>query len=187
MVENSMTLAAWLVSEKPFCVKEFQKTLFTLSQIPDENAHYNYESAWRNWASQCLERKISFPAPVKDIIKYLTFLFNYGNEYRTTNLHRSAISAFCECIDGFPVEKHFRIVPGLFSLRLSKLRYMFVWDVKQILDFVKEKFGDNDQLSNKELTLKVTILLTLTTSYRISTLYILDLNHMIKKKQILSI
>ena len=64
---------------------------------------------------------------------------------------------------------------------------MFVWDVKQILDFVKEKFGDNDQLSNKELTLKVTILLTLTTSYRISTLYILDLNHMIKKKQILSI
>ena len=33
----------------------------------------------------------------------------------------------------------------------------FVWDVKQVLDFLKEKFGDNDQLSNKELTLKVTI------------------------------
>ena len=119
MVENSMTLAAWLVSEKLFCVKVFQKTLFTLSQIPDENALYNYESAWRNWASWCLERKISFPAPVKDIIKYLTFLFNYGNEYRTTNLHRSAISTFCECIDGFPVEKHSRIsslVSGLFNL-----------------------------------------------------------------------
>ena len=37
-VENSLTLAAWLVSGKSFCVKEFQKTLLTLSQIPDEKA-----------------------------------------------------------------------------------------------------------------------------------------------------
>ena len=36
MVENSLTLAAWLVSGKPFCGKEFKKTLLTLSQIPDE-------------------------------------------------------------------------------------------------------------------------------------------------------
>ena len=39
MLENSLTLAAWLVSGKPSCVKEFQKTLLTLSQIPDEKAH----------------------------------------------------------------------------------------------------------------------------------------------------
>ena len=32
----------------------------------------------------------------------MTFLFNYGNEYRTINLHRSAISAFHEYIDGLP-------------------------------------------------------------------------------------
>ena len=57
---------------------------------------------------------------------------------------------------------------------------MFVWDVKQVLHFLKENFGDNDQLSNKELTLKVTSLLALTTSSRISALHILDLNHMIK-------
>ena len=38
MVKNSLTLAAWLVLGKPFCVKEFQKTLLTLSQIPDEKA-----------------------------------------------------------------------------------------------------------------------------------------------------
>ena len=36
MVENSLTLAAWLVSGKPLCVKGFQKTLLILSQIPDE-------------------------------------------------------------------------------------------------------------------------------------------------------
>ena len=81
----------------------------------------NYESAWRKWASWCLERKIDpFQAPAKDIIEYLTFLFNYGNEYRTINLHGSAISAFHEYIDGLPVGKHPRIcslVSGVFNLR----------------------------------------------------------------------
>ena len=83
MVENALTLAALLVSGKPFCVKEFQKTLLTLSQIPDEKAHSLYESAWRKWASWFLVRKIDpFQALVKDIIEYLTFLFNYSNEYK---------------------------------------------------------------------------------------------------------
>ena len=39
MVENSLTLAVWLISGKPSCVKEFEKTLLTLLQIPDEKAH----------------------------------------------------------------------------------------------------------------------------------------------------
>ena len=38
-------------------------------------------------------------------------------------------------------------------------------------------------MSNKELTLKVIILLALTTSFRISALRILDLNHMIKTSE----
>ena len=101
-------------------------------------------------------------------------------------MHRPGISAFHEYIDGLPVGKHPRIcslVSGVFSLRPPRPRCMFVWDVKQVLDFLNEKFGDNDQLSNKELTLKVTILLALTTSSRISALHILDLNHMIKTSE----
>ena len=144
-------------------------------------------STWRKWASWCLERKIDpFQAPVKDIIEYLTSLFNYGNEYRTINLHRSAISAFHEYIDGLAAGKYPRIcslASGLFNLRPPKLRYMFVWDVKQILDFLKEKFRDNGQLSNKEPTLKVTILLALTKSSIISALHIFNLNHMIKTSE----
>ena len=71
-VENSLTLAAWLVSGKPFHVKKFQKAPLTLSQIPDEKAHSLIMSENYN-----LERKIDpFQAPVKDIREYLTFLFN---------------------------------------------------------------------------------------------------------------
>ena len=71
----------------------------------------------------------------------------------------------------------------VFNLRPPKPRYMLVWDVLQVLEFIKEKFGYNDQLSNKELTLKVTILLTLTTSSIIPVLNIFDLNHMIKTSE----
>ena len=175
----------------------FRKTLFC-EEISENASHIitnsrrkgtlsNDESAWRKWASWCLEQKVDpFQTPVKDIIEYLTFLFNCGNGYKTIDLHRSAVSAFHENIDGLLVGKDPRIsslVYGVFNLRPPKLRYMFVWDVKQVLAFLKEKFGDNDQLSNKELTLKVTIILDLTSSSRISALHILDLNHMIKTNE----
>ena len=131
----------------------------------------NYESAWRKWASWWLERKID------------DFAFQLWQ--RIWNNKFAKVSNFCfhEYIDRLPVGKHSRIcslVSGVFNLRPPKPRYMFVWDVKQVLDFLKEMFGDNDQLSNKELTLKVTILLALTKSSRTSALHILDLNHMIK-------
>ena len=76
-----------------------------------------------------------------------------------------------------PVEKHPGIclmVTSVFNLRPPKPSYMFVWNVKEVLDFVKENFRYNDELSNKDLTLNVTILLALTTSFRISALHILD-------------
>ena len=83
MAENSLTLAAWLVSGQPFCVKEFQRTLLTLSQIPDEKVHWLIMSQpGENGLAGGLNEKL------------MTLLFNYGNEYGTINLQRSAISAF---------------------------------------------------------------------------------------------
>ena len=40
------------------------------------------------------------------------------------------------------------------KLRPPKPKYMLEGDVKNVLDIVKEEFAENDQLSNKELTLK---------------------------------
>ena len=39
LMMNSLTLVAWLVSEKPFHVKEFQKTLLILLHVPGKKAH----------------------------------------------------------------------------------------------------------------------------------------------------
>lgn len=59
---------------------------------------------------------------------------------------------------------------------------MLVGDVKNVLDIVREKSADNDQLPNKELTLRVTILLVLTLSI-VSALHTLDLHYMIKTRE----
>ena len=155
-VENPLTMVAWFVSGKPFLVKEFQNTLLTLPQIPDKKALYIIMSQpGKNEIGTC-----------KGYYRISGFPFQLCNEYRTINLNRTAISVFHKYIHGLPVGKHPRI-------------YVW-WYVRQVLDFVKEKFGDKAQLSNKKLTLKVTVLLALTTSSRISALDILRLNHMIK-------
>ena len=96
-----------------------ENTSYNITNRRRKDTLSNYESAWRKWSSWCLERKIDlFQAPVKDIIEYLTFLFNYVNEYRAINLHRPAISAFHKHIDGLTVGKLPRIcslVCGVFA------------------------------------------------------------------------
>ena len=60
------------------------------------------------------------------------------------NLHGSVLLAFHEYIDRLPVGEHPRIcslVSGVFNVRSPNSKYMFVLDVKQVLDFVKDMFG----------------------------------------------
>ena len=100
LIDFKKTLLFEGISENTFHVITNSRRKGTLS---------NYESAWRKWASWCPEQKIDhFQAPVKNNIEYLTFLFNYGNEYWTINFHRSAISTFHEYIKGLPVGKYFQ-------------------------------------------------------------------------------
>ena len=64
---------------------------------------------------------------------------------------------------------------GVFNSRPPKPRCVCI-ECQKVLAFLKEKFGGTDQFSNKELKIKVTILLVSTTPSRISALHILDLN-----------
>ena len=78
----------------------------------------------------------------------------------------------------------FKAVAGDFKVKASPTQLLPVTSpVIPNVDLELGKFGDNDQLPKKELTPKVTILLALTTSSRISAPHILDLNHMINTSQ----
>ena len=67
-----------------------------------------YESAWRSWSGWCDSWQINcFSTSIKNILTYLAHLFHEkGLQYRTINVHRSAISAFHIPIDGVVIGKH---------------------------------------------------------------------------------
>ena len=64
--------------------------------------------------------------------------------YRTIEWHRSAIPAYHEYIDGKPVGQHPKVcalLKGMFNQRPPQPRYVFIWDVKVMLNYIKSEWG----------------------------------------------
>ena len=98
------------------------------------------------------------------------------------NGYRSAISAFHEYVEGKPVGKHPQVcalLSGVFNERPPQPRYVFIWDVQVVLNFIKSNWPVSSNLSDKNLTLKLTTLLALTSSSRASAIHHLNINFMI--------
>ena len=96
-------------------------------------------------------------------------MFEKGYEYSTICSHRSAISAFHEKVEGFTVADHPQVsslISGVFVKRPPQPKYNFIWDVEKVIDYIRENLCDNSVLSDKLLTLKLTILLALTSASR---------------------
>ena len=109
-------------------------------------------------------------------------MFHAGLEYSTVNTHRSIISAFHDPIEGFIVGKHPKVcnlMTGVFNKRPPKPKYYFVWDVETVLKYLK-CLPPNDLLSKKMLTLKLTMLLALTSASRCLEIRNLDINYLTK-------
>ena len=131
----------------------------------------NYNTHWQQFSSWCSEKRIDpFCCSLNYMLNYLAVLFYNKKEYRAINNCRSAISAFHEPINGFPVGKH----PQVTALikRISKERsplskYSFVWDVDQVL-------------TPKDLTQKLVTLIGLTIICRSSEIHGLTLLRMSK-------
>ena len=148
-----------------------------------KSSQSNYNSSWRMWASWCDKQQIDeFRCDVIKILDYLAFLFEKDYEYRTIRCHRSAISAFH---DWKPVGQHPEIcavVSGIFNNRPPQPRYMFVWSVESVINFIKNKWKNNENLSEKYLTYKLVILMVLTFASRASAMHCLDVRFMVKSE-----
>lgn len=102
-------------------------------------------------------------------------LFNDGLSYSSLNTARSALSSILPLIDGIPFGKHplvIRFLKGVFESRPAMPRYTAVWDVNQVLDYLKTLSPVNE-ISLKSLTLKLTMLLALVTAQRGQSLLLL--------------
>ena len=82
-------------------------------------------------------------------------------------------------IDVFSVGSHplvIRFLKGLYNLRTPVSRYCEVWDVNQVLDYLKTL-----SLLVKQLTLKLVMLIALTTASRSQSVYCLSIENMVKE------
>jgi integrase len=143
-----------------------------------------YDSAWAKWDSWCNQRSIDpVSSSVEEVAEFLTGMFKAGYEYSTINLHRSAISALHEELEGLPVGQHSlikKIMTGVFQEKPPQPRYNETWDVDVVLQYISN-LGRNEDLSDTELTHKLAMLLALTTASRVSEIQALNVEFMLDK------
>ena len=95
------------------------------------------------------------------------------------------LSAYHDPVDGFPVGKHPRIsalMAGVHNLRCPQPKYTFIWGVEKVVKFLDSL--NILSLSDKMLTLKLTMLLAITSASRAHEICMLDLTYMFQFPQV---
>ena len=125
-----------------------------------------YQTYLDRWKKFSQEHKVDLFNPgLKHPIEFLVSLYKAGLGYSAINTARSALSTILVCKDGFKFGEHplgCRYMKDVFELKPALPRYSKIRDVNIVLDYLKT-FKDLRTISLKELTLKLTMLLCLTT------------------------
>ncbi len=102
---------------------------------------------------------------MENAIEFLVKLYHTGIGYSATNTARSALSTILTLDNNTKLGEHplvTRYMKGIFEHRPALPKYPDIWDVNVVLNYLKT-FDQNELLPLKELTLKLTMLLCLTT------------------------
>ena len=121
---------------------------------------------------------------VNDVLKFLHSLYVNGLSYSTLNTARSALSSYL-MEQGLSDSNHtvanhpfiVRYLKGVFSCSKPSPRYQETWDINPVLTYI-ESLYPLEKLTLKELSLKLVILLALTSGQRCQTLSFLDIGCM---------
>ena len=109
---------------------------------------------------------------------FLTELVDSGRSYSCVNTARSALSSLIMCDNGVGIGKHplvVRFMSGVFNINPTVSRYQCIWDVSVVLQYLKSLSPVRD-LSLKDLTLKIVMLIALVAACRVQTLALLSLS-----------
>ena len=168
---NSLRLVAWTIPERA-------SNLITNNRRTSSIKHY--ESPWKKWYGWCSQREICSTRSNKNyVLDFLAELFEKELKYRAIGTHRSTIFAFHEPIENNRVGNHSRVsalMSGIFNKRPPQPKHPFIWDVVTVLDILR-KLPGNDLLSDKLLTLKVSMLFSLLSASRMSEITNLRVDH----------
>ena len=151
--------------------------------------HKQYNVYLNKWTQFCLEGEINTMQPnVNDVLKFFHSLYNKELSYSTINTARSALSnylmgAVFSGTNYTMINHHFivRYMKGVFNSRKPSPKYSETWDVNVVLNYMALLYP-LDKLLLKEHSLKLVVLLALTSGQRRQTLTFLDITSM-KKTQ----
>ena len=105
--------------------------------------------------------------------------FNENKEYDTIAGYRSAISAYHDPINGVSVGRHplvSDLLTGILNKRFPQPRYTFIWDVGTVITYL----SSIQSKDIKPLTLKLTMLLALTSAARAHEIAYLDIRYLVR-------
>lgn len=129
----------------------------------------------------CNEEKINqFNPSINNVLKFLFNLFENGLGYSALNTAKSAVSSFVYLITNVQIGKHVQVkqfMKGIFNKRPSLPKYNVTWNIEIVLKFLKSLKPVKD-ISLKKLTLKLVMLLALTTGQRIQSLFLIDIRNL---------
>ncbi|VDI76068.1 Hypothetical predicted protein [Mytilus galloprovincialis] len=144
-----------------------------------------YKTYIKKWFIFCSERKEDkFHTSVELVLEFLTYLFECGLSYSALNSARSALSAFGLTFDNVPVGKHplvIRFLKGVYHLRPTVHNDVNIWDVSIVLRLLR-RLSPVADISVKDLTLKLVMLIALTNATRSQSIHLLKLSNMQKQK-----
>lgn len=112
-------------------------------------------------------------------MSFLTRLHDDGLGYSAINTAKSMLSSIFEIIHKRDIGKEVlikRFMRGIFHVRPVIPKTIFTWDVKVVLRFLETL--DNKQLTLRLLSVKLAVLIVLTTGQRCQTLQLMNLTNM---------
>ena len=138
-----------------------------------------YTTYLRKWALYAVERGIALTNPsLPAVCRFLRYLVEQGLGYGAINAARCALATLLPDYEGFSFGKHplvCRLVKGVYERRPPAPRYNSCWDVTKVFKLFRE-WGRNAQLTLKQLTFKLVMLLMLVTAQRGQTILALSLS-----------
>ena len=176
------------LSSRLHCIRSSLKN----QGIPEQSIQYicrswrkstckQYDLVWIKWSIWCSQREINplYP-PESKVLEYLTSLASNGKSYSVINSHKAAIGqtlAVCgnNTISDSAVISRF--MKGIYTVHPPKPKYTFTWDVSTVLKYLTSLMP-LESLSLKDVTLKLTALLALSTAQRVQTINSFKINLM---------
>ena len=148
-----------------------------------------YKTYIQKWLAFYSERKINYSSPeIGEALQFLMSLYCKELSYSAINTARSALSVVvnvqgCTTFGSHPLV--IRYMKGIYENRKPKPKYDCIWDVSVVIRYLSLLYP-LENLSFKDLTLKLLMLLLLVTGQRGQTIRLLNLDGMNLSKSVCS-